>query len=53
MKCIQCKYFKIICQPLGKYECGIARCEKHDLVVDWFSKQKLNKLVCKEKEGAE
>lgn len=46
MNCIECENFKILCQPMGKYDSGQAKCKKHDLVVDFFSKQKLNKLTC-------
>ena len=47
MKCNECEHFKILYPPLeDNYDSGLAKCEKYDLVVDWFSKQKLNKLVC-------
>lgn len=46
MKCIQYEHFKILYPPMGKYDNGRAKCKKHDLVVDFFSKQKLNKLTC-------
>ena len=36
---------------MGNYDSGMAKCKKHDLVVDYFSKQKLNKLTCVEEEG--
>lgn len=51
MKCIECEHFQIVCQPMGKYDAGMAKCKKHDLVVDFMSKQKLNKLVCIEQTG--
>ena len=46
MKCTECEYFKVLFQPMGKYDSGQAKCEKHDLVVDFFSRQKLGKLTC-------
>ena len=48
MCCIECEYFKILYPPMGKYDNGRAECKKYDLVVDFFSKQKLNKLTCVE-----
>lgn len=48
MKCTECEHFRVICQPVEKYEAGMAECKKHDLVVDFLSKQKLNNLVCVE-----
>ena len=53
MKCKDCQYFNVICQPMGHYESGQARCLKHDLVVDFFSTQKLNKLTCVEEDENE
>ena len=50
MKCNQCEHFKILFPPMGKYDNGQAKCEKYDLVVDFFSKQKLNRLTCIESE---
>lgn len=46
MKCSEYKHFKVLYPPLDQYDSGMAKCKKYDLVVDWFSKQKLNKLVC-------
>lgn len=51
-KCINCEHFKVLYPPMGNYDNGQAKCEKHDLVVDYFSKQKLNRLTCVE-EGSE
>lgn len=45
-KCIDCKHFKILYPPMGKYDNGQAKCEKHNLIVDYFSKQKLKRLTC-------
>lgn len=50
-KCSECKHFEIQYPPMGNYDSGMAKCKKHDLVVDYFSKQKLNKLTCVEEEG--
>lgn len=50
MKCKGCPYFKILYDPIGKgmdlWDFGRAKCEKHDLYVDFASKRKLNKLKC-------
>ena len=48
MNCIECEYFKILYPPMGHYDSGMAKCEKHDLIVDYISKQKLKKLTCVE-----
>lgn len=54
MKCTECEHFKIAYKPIGHFDSGMARCKKYDLVVDYISKQKLNKLVCvKDKEREE
>lgn len=45
-KCMNCEHFKILYPPMEHYDSGMAKCNKHDLVVDYFSKQKLNKLTC-------
>lgn len=50
-KCSECEHFKILYPPMGMYDSGMAKCEKHDLVVGYFSKQKLNNLTCVEEEG--
>ena len=50
-KCSECEHFEIQYPPMGFYDSGMAKCKKHDLVVDYFSKQKLNKLTCVEEEG--
>lgn len=48
MNCIECENFKILYPPMGLYDSGRARCEKYDLIVDYLSKQKLNRLTCVE-----
>lgn len=53
MKCLECPHFKVQYNPIGKISTGLwdfgrARCEKHDLIVVFASKQKLKKLVCVE-----
>lgn len=52
MKCRQCEHFKILFPPMGKYDNGQAKCEKYDLVVDFFGKQKLNNLTCIKEDGS-
>lgn len=46
MNCVECEHFKILYPPMGHYDCGRAKCEKHDLVVDYINKRKLKKLTC-------
>ena len=46
--CKDCEYFKVICQPMGHYEAGQAECKKHNMIVDFLSTQKLNRLICVE-----
>ena len=46
MNCINCEHFKVLYPPMGKYDSGMAKCKKYDLVVDFFSKQKLGELTC-------
>jgi hypothetical protein len=55
VKCVDCPHFKILYAPIGKepdniWDFGRAKCEKHDLCVDFASKRKLNKLKCWEEE---
>lgn len=54
MKCVDCPHFKILYGPIGKgpdiWDFGRAKCEKHDLYVDFASKRKLNQLKCWEEE---
>lgn len=45
-RCKECEYFKVLYPPMGHYEVGRAVCKKHNLTVDYFSKQKLGKLTC-------
>lgn len=53
MKCWECAHFKIQYEPLhgisGLYDFGRAKCEKHDLIVDFPNHRKLKKLECVEK----
>lgn len=53
--CKGCKYFKIIQQPLrvGEdiYDYGMAKCKKHDLVIDFSSMRKVNRLSCADMRG--
>lgn len=48
MKCKKCKHFKVVYQPMMPYDSGLAKCEKHDLVCDFTSERKLNRLTCVE-----
>lgn len=55
-KCKDCPHFKILYDPIGKapdiWDFGRAKCEKHDLIVDFASKRKLNRLECWEETKA-
>ena len=51
-KCKDCEHFHIICQPMEHYEAGQAECRKYNLITDFFSTQKINRLTCIE-EGSE
>ena len=49
-KCKGCEHFHILYEP---YKCGhilwdtgMVKCEKHNLVADYASKQKLDRLEC-------
>lgn len=49
--CKECPYFQIKYEPLkavygGYWDWGEAACEKHDLVVNYFSHRKINALKC-------
>lgn len=51
-RCKDCKDFHIRQRPIkvGRdcYDCGLAECKRYDLVVDFTSTQKLNRLTCVE-----
>lgn len=57
MKCVECEYFGIeywpIKAPRGYWDLGLAKCKKHDLVVDFANKRKLNRLACVEENDEE
>ena len=50
MKCMECPHFHIMYGPIRVERCtcdtGLAKCEKYDLVVDFLSERKLNRLTC-------
>ena len=52
MRCKDCEHFKIEYEPYRSggmlLDFGLARCMKHNLVVDFASHRKLNKLECVE-----
>lgn len=55
MKCKDCVHFHIRQEPLRDgggilWDFGMAECDKHNLVVDFASHRKLNKLECVENE---
>lgn len=54
MKCVDCEHFKIKYEPYKSggilLNFGMAECDKHNLVVDFASHRKLNKLECVENE---
>ena len=57
MKCKDCEWFKVAYMPLrvGRdvFDSGRAVCEKHDLVCDFNSANKLNRLECVERGESE
>ena len=53
MKCMDCEHFKIQQEPIracggGYWDLGLAKCMKHNLVVDFQNHGKLKKLECVE-----
>lgn len=58
MKCWDCPHFKIQYEPIGKIKTGIwdfgrAKCNKHDLIVNFPDHRKLKKLQCVEEVNPE
>lgn len=55
MKCVDCPHFKIVQEPLRSgseiWDYGMARCKKHDLVVDFANHTKINRLECVEEQN--
>ena len=47
-KCKDCEHFNRLYPPMGQYDSGRVKCEKHNLVKDYTSTQALNKLTCVE-----
>ena len=52
MKCTECKFFRIIREPIIKngtvLDWGRSCCEKHRLLFDYLNPEKLNVLRCEE-----
>lgn len=48
MKCKDCEHFEIGYPPMMPYDSGLAVCKKHNLVCDYTSNRKLNRLTCVE-----
>lgn len=51
MKCMDCPHFRIQQEPIraiggGYWDLGLAKCLKHDLIVDFSNHGKLKKLEC-------
>lgn len=46
MKCKECEFFKITSQPMMPYDSGHALCKKYNLVCDFNSQRKINRLIC-------
>jgi hypothetical protein len=51
MKCLDCVHFRIRQEPIRSgggipLDFGMAECDKYNLVVDFASHRKLNKLEC-------
>ena len=57
MRCTECPHFRIAYNPIrcnGELlDTGLAKCEKNDLVVDFLSERKLNRLTCVDEEREE
>ena len=57
MKCKECEHFHIVMQPLRSggtlYDFGRAECRKHNMIVDFSSNRKINKLECVEENKEE
>lgn len=54
MKCKDCKYFKIVYEPMVHikecWDLGEAECLKHHLITGFNSKGKLERLTCVEED---
>ena len=50
MLCKDCKHFKILQEPIPHFDCGIARCEKHNLSVEFLNHGKFKWLSCVEEQ---
>lgn len=44
--CKDCEHFKILQEPIRGFDGGIARCEKHDMSVDFLNHAKFEWLTC-------
>lgn len=53
MKCVECESFRILYEPIKGYDSGLAKCDKHDMVAEFTSRRKLNRLVCVEDGGCQ
>ena len=51
--CKDCKHFGIAYEPIKDIYFGLARCLKHDLVVNFMSHRELNRLTCVEEKENE
>ena len=49
MKCKDCRFFQIVQPPMMPFDSGVAKCDKHNLVVNFASNRKINLLECVEK----
>lgn len=45
-KCAECSHFLIWYEAMMPWDTGKAVCDKHNLVVDFVSRQQINKLEC-------
>lgn len=50
--CKDCEHFYIISKPMEHFEAGQVGCNKHNLITEYVSIQKINNLTCIE-EGSE
>lgn len=53
-KCKDCPHFHLGYKPMMPYETGVARCDKHNLIVEYADMHKINRLTCwEEKENGD
>lgn len=51
--CKECEHFKILQEPIPKFDGGIAQCTKHNLSVEFLNHAKFEWLSCVEDKDGE